>query len=196
MFAYCGNNPVSRNDDGGEFWNIVIGAVVGGAIGAIGTALDGGTPNEILMSAACGVLSGGLAATGFGGLLGQIAIGAVTSAIDSGYQNYNEYAAGKKTLNQAVVGTLVDTAMGATFGAMGFEGTDALKASNIIVENTHAALKSLAAKTVHPTVKASAKAVLRKSGRYVLSEAKQNIIDNLVTGAINYGVGRMAEFYY
>jgi hypothetical protein len=29
MFAYCGNNPVSRADDGGECWHVVIGAVVG-----------------------------------------------------------------------------------------------------------------------------------------------------------------------
>ena len=30
MFAYCGNNPVSRADDGGECWHIVAGAVIGG----------------------------------------------------------------------------------------------------------------------------------------------------------------------
>ena len=29
-FAYCDNNPVSRSDDGGTFFNTVIGAVVGG----------------------------------------------------------------------------------------------------------------------------------------------------------------------
>ena len=29
MFAYCGSNPVSRRDHGGEFWNIVGGAVAG-----------------------------------------------------------------------------------------------------------------------------------------------------------------------
>ena len=40
MFAYCGNNPVARNDEGGEFWNIVIGAVVGAAFSAVTTAID------------------------------------------------------------------------------------------------------------------------------------------------------------
>ena len=29
MFAYCGNNPVSRGDEGGEFWHLIIGAAVG-----------------------------------------------------------------------------------------------------------------------------------------------------------------------
>ena len=29
MFAYCGNNPVLRKDDNGEFWHLIVGAVVG-----------------------------------------------------------------------------------------------------------------------------------------------------------------------
>ena len=33
MFAYCGNNPVSRKDDSGEGWHIVAGAVFGAAVG-------------------------------------------------------------------------------------------------------------------------------------------------------------------
>lgn len=32
MFAYCGNNPVSMADDGGQWAHLVIGALVGGAI--------------------------------------------------------------------------------------------------------------------------------------------------------------------
>lgn len=39
MFAYCGNNPVSREDDGGEFWNFVIGAAVGGLVGGVVSAV-------------------------------------------------------------------------------------------------------------------------------------------------------------
>ena len=30
LYAYCGNNPVARSDDGGTFWNVVIGAAIGG----------------------------------------------------------------------------------------------------------------------------------------------------------------------
>ena len=29
LYAYCGNNPVARSDDGGEAWHVVIGAVIG-----------------------------------------------------------------------------------------------------------------------------------------------------------------------
>ncbi|MBO5836864.1 MAG: RHS repeat-associated core domain-containing protein [Oscillospiraceae bacterium] len=195
MFVYCGNNPIAREDDGGAFWNVVIGAVAGAAFGAIGTALSGGSASEILISAACGAVSGGLAATGFGGLIGQVAIGAVTSAIDSGYQNYNEYASGEMTLDEAVVGTLVDSAMGAAFGAMGFDGTKALKESNKIAKSAHKAIKQLTQKTVHPTVKKSAQQILRQSRKYLLNEIRQSVIDNVVSAVTTYGVGRAASFY-
>ena len=32
LFAYCDNNPVVRADNGGEFWHIIVGGVVGGLI--------------------------------------------------------------------------------------------------------------------------------------------------------------------
>ncbi|MCR4710433.1 MAG: DNRLRE domain-containing protein [Clostridiales bacterium] len=40
IYAYCDNNPVSRRDDGGQCWDIVIGAVVGGIIGGVSTAIN------------------------------------------------------------------------------------------------------------------------------------------------------------
>ena len=40
MFAYCGNNPVSRKDEGGEFWNVVVGAAVGAFMGAAAEMAD------------------------------------------------------------------------------------------------------------------------------------------------------------
>ena len=70
MFAYCGNNPVSRADDGGEFWHIVAGAAVGAAIGALVTGFtsymtDGQVDwTAVGLSALSGAASGALAATG------------------------------------------------------------------------------------------------------------------------------------
>ena len=41
MFAYCGNNPVARKDDGGDFWlNVLIGAAVGAVAGVVGQVLS------------------------------------------------------------------------------------------------------------------------------------------------------------
>ena len=35
LYAYCDNNPVMRVDECGEFWNYVIGGIVGGISGAV-----------------------------------------------------------------------------------------------------------------------------------------------------------------
>ena len=71
MFAYCGNNPVSRADDGGEFWEIVVGAAIGGAIaGAIV-----GTVSHLVT---CGMSGSDVTVSG---LLGAAATGAITGAI-------------------------------------------------------------------------------------------------------------------
>ena len=82
MFAYCGNNPVSREDDGGELWNVIIGAAVGAVVSAVTTAIDSYASTgsvdwgKVGISAAVGAVSGGVAATG----LGMVAQAGITAA--------------------------------------------------------------------------------------------------------------------
>ena len=133
---------------------------------------------------------------GIGGLGGQMAIGAITSAIDSGLQNYNKYMSGKKSLGKAVMGTLVDVGLGAAFGAMNFNGTDAFEASKKMASNAHDALRKLSQRVVHPNVRKSSQAILRQSGKYIVNEFKSSIIDNTLTTSSRYGVGKLAELYY
>ena len=73
LFAYCGNNPVSRKDDGGEFWTIVGGALLGGAISAgfeiVSQIRDGATFgtldwSSVAIEAASGALIGGVLSAG------------------------------------------------------------------------------------------------------------------------------------
>ena len=196
MLAYCGNNPVSRQDEGGEWWNVVIGAVVGGVVNAVSTWASGGSAKEIVVSAACGAVSGAVAATGVGGLAGQMLVGAATSAIDSGYQNYNDYKSGDKTLVQAIGGTVVDAAMGGTSGAMGFEGKSALKTSNQIAKSAQIASKTLKTKGLNPKVKARAIAAVRKGRKYALNEIKNTAIDSIGSEIMEIGVSRITELYF
>ena len=103
MFAYCGNNPTSRSDETGDFWNFIVGAVVGAVVNAVSTAVDavkeggldalsdGKTWAKIGVSAAGGLVSGALAASGVGlgaSILGKTAISmaqnAANQAIDNG----------------------------------------------------------------------------------------------------------------
>ncbi len=91
MYAYCGNNPTTRDDDGGKFWNLVIGAVAGAAIGFIGSVasdlISGKSFSEVDwgkagISAAIGAVSGLVAATGLGAVA-QAGVSAGLSAADN-----------------------------------------------------------------------------------------------------------------
>lgn len=92
MFAYCGNNPISRADDGGEFWNIVIGAVAGAIASAVselvsqvinhvatGEDIDWG---DVATSAAGGAVYGGVMAATGSKMAASIASTATTSVIN------------------------------------------------------------------------------------------------------------------
>ena len=117
MFAYCGSNPVSRKDDGGEFWHIVAGAAVGGLLGGISKAIELAGTNEstgkviaqVLVSTACGAVGGALAATGIGAA-GQVIIGGVLGAAESAANqmisqgNINKTQLAADTLSGAVGG--------------------------------------------------------------------------------------------
>ena len=82
LFAYCGNNPVARADDEGEFWNFIVGAVVGAVVNAVSTAFEavkeggigalaeGKTWAKIGVSAVAGAITGTVAASGAGLILG------------------------------------------------------------------------------------------------------------------------------
>ena len=73
LFVYCGNNPITRADDGGEFWTIVGGALLGGAISAgfeiVSQIRDGATFgtldwSSVAIEAASGALIGGVLSAG------------------------------------------------------------------------------------------------------------------------------------
>ena len=95
LYAYCGNNPVARSDDGGEAWNIVIGAVVGAVVNAVTTAVDSYKTtgsidwHNVGVSALVGAVSGGAAATGLGPIA-QATISAVASGLGTAATDLHE----------------------------------------------------------------------------------------------------------
>lgn len=70
LFAYCGNNPVTRTDDSGQGWWIAASAIVGGLVGGVAKIVSnvstGKSWNNGLLGAIAGgaVYGGVLAATG------------------------------------------------------------------------------------------------------------------------------------
>ena len=84
LYAYCGNNPVARADDGGEAWHVIAGIL----LGAAGKALDMYHNGELDWSdwrtyARIGVsaISGGISAA-VGPLVGTI-ISGISNGVDS-----------------------------------------------------------------------------------------------------------------
>ena len=114
MFAYCGNNPISRFDESGNWWHIAIGAVVGAAVAFASTVATDYIENGKVDLAAAGIsalfgaASGALAATGYGKLV-QITGGALLSGAESIVSQAHEKG-GIKNVNAGRV--LIDMVMG------------------------------------------------------------------------------------
>ena len=191
MFAYCNNNPIIAADYDGEWLNIVIGAVVGAAINTFTALLGGHSWDEVLVSAACGALAGGLTAAGLGALGG-----AVGSFIDSGYSNYKEVQSGKKTVGEAVTCTLVDTTVGMAFGAMGSSSAAEIAVSRSISNAGLSSAKKLLFSSLHPTVKQAAKKALKAAGKYALKTAISEGISAAVTSGISVGISKITPKIY
>ena len=83
MFAYCGNNPISREDGGGSFWHLVVGAVVGAVTqyvsDVVSSRVEGKSITESLIPTSsiidymAAAASGALSASGVGRLGSAIA---------------------------------------------------------------------------------------------------------------------------
>ncbi len=116
LFAYCGNNPTARADDGGDFWHIVAGAAVGALIGGIssivGQAVSGQKINwaEVGISAAAGALTGAITAAC--PAMGAVATGLVHGAVNAGAHVATELVNGR---TPTVAGTLT---VGITSGVL------------------------------------------------------------------------------
>ena len=97
MYAYCGNNPVNREDDQGQLWGtIVANVLVGGVMGAIAGGLSAKANGE---SALFGVVIGGLtgAATGMVSMFASVAtVGKAIASVVA----YFLVGAGGNALNQ------------------------------------------------------------------------------------------------
>ena len=194
LFAYCQNNPISYGDNNGEWLNILIGAVVGAVVN-VAAAIVGQKPiDEVIVSGICGAVGGGLTAAGFGTIAG-----AVTGFVDSAYGNIKDVANGKKSVGEAIVGTTIDTALGAAFGAMGSGSSTEIKKSMQISRAGWNGVKTLLTTTIHPTVKQSAKKALRTAVKYagkaVLSEAVSNIVSTGITKGSSWVAGKVYRYY-
>ncbi|MBR0541459.1 MAG: RHS repeat-associated core domain-containing protein, partial [Clostridia bacterium] len=116
LFAYCDNNPVVRADDGGQFWNIIVGAAVGGALEIVGQLISGKSVKE-LNWAKIGVsaLSGGLTAA-VGPLAGCLISGATDVAMDALDGNINSLGDAAKSFAWGTAKAAISYGVGTAIG--------------------------------------------------------------------------------
>lgn len=189
LFAYCGNNPVSREDTNGECWISVgimaVGGLIGAAISAVSSAVTQkaltGTVNwkSIGVAAATGFVSGAIAASPLG-LAGQVIAGGVTGGLS--------YAADCLVNNKAMKldEAIVSVGMGAISGRIGGSGANqkmaltsvAKNAKQTIARETRRANQKYARKVIAATVKSRkntfAKTAWSSSFRFALGTGVSN----------------------
>ncbi len=78
LYAYCDNNPVMRVDNGGDFWNWVIGAAVGAVVGVV---------SQVVSDVVTSVANGELTFSNWQTYTGAFVGGAVGGAILGGTGN-------------------------------------------------------------------------------------------------------------
>ena len=190
MFAYCGNNPISREDDGGEFWHIIAGAAVGAAVSfatsVVGDILAGKEVDWAAagISAAFGAVGGALASTGLGAAA-QIVGGAVLSgaenAISQGREKgFNNINYGEVAIN-AVVGGISSATNGlskATAKHLNRQGINATK--RIFSSAKYNGIKSVGS-------------AIRSASRYYISQTSTLFYKPLINDAFSTVVSSVGE---
>ena len=126
FYSYCGNNPVTRADDCGTFWNFVIGGVVGGLMGGISAAISSysTTGSVDVGSVILGTVTGAI-----GGVIGASGLCAVGQAVASGLLGIannvgSTLVSGGDLSDVDVVDALVDGAIGAAGSMLGSKLTE------------------------------------------------------------------------
>lgn len=182
MFAYCGNNPITRKDDGGEFWHIVIGAAVGAAVSFASSVISDVVAGERIdwagagISAAFGAASGALATTGLGAVA-QIAGGAVLAgaenAIEQGRETgFNRIDYGEVAVN-AVIGGITSRSNGVSKDA-----------SNHLYKQAAVATKRLKATRKYNGFTAMLKAI-KPATKYYFSQTSTLFYKPLINDSIS-----------
>ena len=116
LYAYCDNNPVMREDKGGQFWNIIAGAVIGGGLELAGQLLSGKSLSEVNWAkVGVSAVSGGLTAA-VGPVAGCLIYGATDVAMDALDGNINSVADAAKSFAWGTAKAVVSYGVGTAIG--------------------------------------------------------------------------------
>ena len=133
LFAYCDNNPICRKDEEGEFWHLVVGAVVGAAISTFASVASQkrstGSVDLVttMIAAGTGAIGGALTASGVP-VGGQIIAGASLGFVGDYLTQKREIALGVDGKTEVDKTELfASTAIGGLCGLISGPGASASK---------------------------------------------------------------------
>ncbi|MBO4873108.1 MAG: hypothetical protein J5496_06805 [Lachnospiraceae bacterium] len=193
MFIYCGNNPTCRADDIGEWWHILVGAIVGVVTQYVADVTQNLTegksfieslvPTSSVVDYGAAALSGGLAATGIGfgtSIAVNAAIGGATYLANCALEDETP----------DVVDLAIATTIGGVSGAIGGKGADGKKLIGITevskdVLNNSTSAKKVAMYTAKITAckKKAVESGLRTIGAGLFSNTVNNKYKKIILGS-------------
>lgn len=164
-----------RADNGGEFWHVIAGAVIGGLVSAATSAItqylleDKVDWDEVIISAVVGAGTGALTASGVP-LYVLAPASAVSGAAESVYSDLKD---GKET-GEIIGNAIVSAGVNALFSCMG----EPSKALNKMYAANKGATKKLITGGLNPKAKNEALKIIKSYynalGRYMVSEFGDN----------------------
>ncbi|MBP3923084.1 MAG: DNRLRE domain-containing protein [Ruminiclostridium sp.] len=188
LYAYCDNNPVMRVDVGGEFWNVIIGAVIGGTINMVSSiiseVIEGDFTltdiGQIALSTAIGAVEGAAIALC---PAASVAFSATASALDTAVNGIID----GDSVGEIVTNSLLSGAIGAVAGS---GGSDFVKGGKLINE-TAGSLGNAVKKGVHPVVKKAAKKTIKKAAKSIAKSYVSGQVEDIAYG----GLYEFSSFY-
>ncbi len=200
LFAYCDNNPVMREDNGGEFWNIVVGGIVGGVVGGIVAAVDSykNTGKVDVFKTVVGVVggaaSGVVAASGLGWIAQagiSASISAASNVANQGYDiaksdslTYRDFSI-KQTAMEAINGGIT-SAIGSGLGAL--TGKYITKTSEIAKTYFDNYLNKQFSAGIRKSIGRSSSALIRQGQKYLSQAIRYDNITRGVSSVIGSGI--------
>jgi hypothetical protein len=178
MFAYCGNNPIIREDRTGTFFNTICGTIVGAVISAA-TRSDNESLGEALWrGAVTGAIAGAgldicVATGGVGGLIIAGALGAGAAVLDTVWESKNNDS--ELSASQIIVSGAIGCGMNVLFGAAG------RVAKRVVGKTAGTVLNAIWDNTVRSVTSNSRKFVLKK----FISATVENMAYSTIQGAFS-----------
>ena len=195
MFAYCGNNPTSRIDSGGAFWNIVAGAVIGGLTSFVGSILTDVTECLVEGKEINGEtvdLMGACISAGLGAFTGAAVAmcPAAGSAVNSLMGACDALISGVRD-NEDTITLLTNIAVSASLGAVtGSWGSDF---ANVTLLDD--AVDAFACRSAgnHPTVKNAATKLIKQAGKFLLGAFSNSMGEDISCSYLEWGTQKILE---